>query len=358
MRFPLILAAAGLGAAVFVVVTLPAASQQPGAALPPGLPAAVSSSRRTDAVVSPPAAPRRTPSELSPFGLPRPEVKVSADAVVASGCLVTLTGDGDVEVPAQEQGVLMEIPVKEGQLVKKDDTLAQVDDSQAKMAVEVARNQWLSAQAEADNEVSILYARAAFAVAQAEVQQALEANSQQPNTFSRSEVLERQLKARQYELQIQQAQHEKKVNGHKADEKHAELDAATLEVTRRQIKSPLEGIVVDRYNRHAGEWVKPGDPVVRVVRVDRLRVEGMLSARASDPNHVLPSEIINQPVTITLDLPNGKRANFPGSVVFANPIVVAGMQFLVHAELENRQENGFWLLRPGLTVQMTIQRKR
>ena len=343
MRFPLILAAAGLGAAVFVVMALPAASQQ-------------QSSRRTDALIPPPASPQRSPGGFSPFGS-RPEAKVSANAIVAPGCLVTLMGDGDVEVPAQEQGVLMEIPVKEGQSVKKDETLAQVDDSQAKMAMEVARNQWLAAQAEADNEVSILYARAAFAVAQAEVQQALEANAQQPNTFSRSEVLERQLKARQYELQIQQAQHEKKVNGLKADEKHAELDAANLEVTRRHIASPLEGIVVKRFH-HAGEWLRPGDPVVRVVRADRLRVEGMLSARASDPNYVLPAEVINQPVTITLDLPNNKQATFPGTVVFANPIVEAGGQFLVHAEVENRQENGFWLLRPGLTVQMTIQRNK
>jgi multidrug efflux pump subunit AcrA (membrane-fusion protein) len=341
MRFPLILAAAGLGAAALAVVALPAASQQPGRTPP-----AVSSSRRTDAAIAPPALP-------SPYGAARPEVSVSGDSIVASGCLVTLMGDGDVEVPAQEQGVLMEIPVKEGQAVKKDDTLGQIDDSQAKMAMEVARNQWLSAQAEADNEVSILYARAAFAVAQAEVQQALEANGQQPNTFSRSEVLERQLKARQYELQIQQAQHEKKVNGHKADEKHAELDAAALEVTRRHIKSPLDGIVVKRF-RHAGEWVKPGDPVVRLIRADRLRIEGMLDARL-----VVPSEIINQPVTISVMLPSDTRPKeFTGTVVFANPIVEAGMQFLVHAEVENRQENGFWLLRPGLIVKMTIQRKR
>jgi multidrug efflux pump subunit AcrA (membrane-fusion protein) len=348
MRFPLILAAAGLGAAVFVVMALPAASQQPSRAPSSGLPAALSSSRRTDAVVPPPAS----PDEFSPRGVSRPETSVSADAIGASGCYVTLMGDGDVEVPAQEQGVLMEISVREGQSVKKDDSLAQVDDSQAKMAMEVAKNQWLSAQAEADNEVSILYARAAFAVAQAEVQQAFEANGQQPNTFSRSEVLERQLKARQYELQIQQAQHEKKVNGLKADEKHAELDAATLEVTRRQIKSPLDGIVVKR-SHHPGEWVKPGDPVVHIVRADRLRIEGRLDARK-----VLPAEIINQPVAVTLDLPNGKRATFRGNVVYANPVVEAGMQFEIHAEVENQQDNGFWLLRPGLFVQMTIQRKK
>ena len=357
MRLSLILAAVGLVTAAFVVMSLPAASQQPGKVPPAGYSAGAPPYRRTEAAVPPLVSPPASPRGLAPLGLSRPDISVSADAIVAGGCLVTLMNDCGVDVPALEPGELREIPVKEGQVVQHDGLLAQVDDSQAKMAMEVARNQWLAAQAEADNEVSVLYAGAAFKVSQAEVQQALDANAQQPNTFSMSEVLERKLKARQYELQIQQAEHEKKVNSLKADEKHAEFEAAKLEAERRKITSVLDGMVVNRYH-NKGEWVKAGDPVVRVVRVDRVRVEGMLSARASGPNHVLPSEIVNQPVTINLDLPNGKQATFPGSVVFASPIVEAGMQFLVQAEVENQQENGFWLLRPGLTVRMTIQRKK
>jgi macrolide-specific efflux system membrane fusion protein len=343
MRFPLILAAVTLGAAVLVVMTLPAASQQPGRTPPSGFPAATSSSYRTDAVVAPPALPRSSPGALSASGSPRRE---------NSGYLVTLMDDCGVDVAAPKEGLLKEIAVKEGQSVKEGEMLAKVDDSEVEAALEVTKSQLATAQAEADNEVSILYAQAAFRVAQAEVQQAQEANAQQPNTFSRSEVLERQLKARQYELQIQQAQHEKKVNGLKAEEKQADLKAAKVEVDLRVVKSRLDGIVVNRY-RNQGEWVKPGDPVVRVVRVDRVRVEGMLDAKK-----YLPEDVNNQPVTVTLDLPNGKPASFPGTVVYASEIVEAGMQFLIHAEVVNRQENGFWMLRPGLTVQMSIQRKR
>ena len=105
--------------------------------------------------------------------------------------------DCSVDVAAPKEGLLKEIPVKEGQSIKKGDILAQLDNSEAAAALEVTKSQLATAQAEADNEVSILYATAAFKVAQAEVLQALEANAQQPNTFSRSEVLERQLKARQ-----------------------------------------------------------------------------------------------------------------------------------------------------------------
>jgi macrolide-specific efflux system membrane fusion protein len=352
MRFPLILAAAGLAAAVFVVMTLPAASQPPGKAPPSGFPAGLSSSRRTDAVVPPPASPGRLPSELSPLGLSRSETQVSANAVVATGCLVTLMDDCGVDVPAQKEGKLKKILVRERQLVKEGEPLANVDDSEVTAAMELTKRQLLTAQAEADNDVNIRYAQAAFAVARAEWQQALEANAQQPNTFSKSEVLERQLKARQYELQIQQSEHERKVYGLKADEKKAELNAAQVEVDIRQIKSGLEGMVVERY-RNKDEWVKPGDPVVRVVRVDQVRIEGMLDAKL-----VLPEEVEDQPVTITVELPNRKSASFPGTVVYASQLVEAGMQFLVHAQVENRKENGFWLLRPGLTVQMTIQRKK
>jgi multidrug efflux pump subunit AcrA (membrane-fusion protein) len=303
-------------------------------------------------MVAPPASPRGSPGEYSSLGLSRPGTSVSGDTIGVTGCLVTLMDDCGVDVAAPKEGLLKEIPVKEGQSVKKDDVLAQVDDSEVAAALEVTRSQLATAQEEADNNVSILYAQAAYKVAQAEYQQAVEANAQQSNTFSKSELLERLLKARQYELQIQQAEHEKKVNGLKADEKRADLKAAKVEVDLRQVKSRLDGMVVNRY-RNEGEWVKPGDPVVRVVRVDQVRVEGMVDAKL-----VVPSEVVSQPVTISVTLPSGKQASFSGSVVFASPVVEAGMQFLVHAKVDNRQDSGFWLLRPGLTVQMTIQRKR
>ena len=49
---------------------------------------------------------------------------------------------------------------------------------------------------------------------------------------------------------------------------------------------------------------------------------------------------------------------FPGRIVFVSPIVEAGPQFLVRAEVVNRLEDGQWLLRPGLNAEMIIQLKK
>ena len=41
-------------------------------------------------------------------------------------------------------------------------------------------------------------------------------------------------------------------------------------------------------------------------------------------------------------------------ITFVNPLVQAGGEYRVWAEVVNRQENGEWLLRPGLEAEMTI----
>jgi hypothetical protein len=43
--------------------------------------------------------------------------------------------------------------------------------------------------------------------------------------------------------------------------------------------------------------------------------------------------------------------------VFVNPLIRTGGSFQVRAEVENRKENGFWVLSPGMPATMTIQLK-
>jgi multidrug efflux pump subunit AcrA (membrane-fusion protein) len=99
-----------------------------------------------------------------------------------------------------------------------------------------------------------------------------------------------------------------------------------------------------------GEWVQAGDTVMRLVRVDLLRVEGYLNA-----NEYRQSEIQGRPVDVAVTLAHGQKETFPGRVVFVKPLVQAGGEVLIRAEIKNRQENGVWLLDPGMNAEMTIQ---
>ena len=95
----------------------------------------------------------------------------------------------------------------------------------------------------------------------------------------------------------------------------AELDAAAADVERRRIVSPLDAMVVE-LKPHVGEWVQAGDTIMRLVRLDLLRVEGLLDAKS-----YRPSELLDRPVELAVTFPHGQKETFSGKVVFVKPII-------------------------------------
>ncbi len=163
-----------------------------------------------------------------------------------------------------------------------------------------------------------------------------------------------------YELQKQKAEHELNLAKVAVRIREAEAEGAWLALQRHIIRSPVDGIIVE-VHRDIGEWVKPGDTVLRIVRMDRMRIEGYLAV-----SEVHPAEVADQPVLVRITTPmgaipvgqNAADVTFTGQVVFVSPLIEAGGRYLVRAEVENRQSNGQWVLRPGLSADMVITRKR
>jgi multidrug resistance efflux pump len=131
----------------------------------------------------------------------------------------------------------------------------------------------------------------------------------------------------------------------------AELAQATEKVEHRRIKSPLAGQVQKIY-RHVGEWVQAGEPVLHVVHVSSLRVQGTLNI-----SDYAPEEVMGRPVTVKVVFARGRTETFNGDIVFVDPMVELGGNYLIRALIKNREENGQWLLRPGMEAEMTIQLK-
>jgi uncharacterized protein involved in type VI secretion and phage assembly len=86
--------------------------------------------------------------------------------------------------------------------------------------------------------------------------------------------------------------------------------------------------------------------------MDRLRVEGFLNG-----NDINPADVARRPVTVEIDLAQGRREQFTGEVVWVNPLMQAGNKFRIRAEVENRMERGEPLLRPGMTARMVVHLK-
>jgi multidrug efflux pump subunit AcrA (membrane-fusion protein) len=121
------------------------------------------------------------------------------------------------------------------------------------------------------------------------------------------------------------------------------VDVAKEQLSRRQLTSPLTGIVVEKL-RHRGEWVEVGEPVLRIIRIDRLFVEGYVDAALVDQSSR------GRPVSVTGDSRQGP-ITVEGTLIFVSPeIDSVNGQVEVKAEISNPA----LALRPGQPVQMTI----
>src|SRR3954468_19501269 len=255
------------------------------------------------------------PTAASPIVLPHAAPSPGRE-VQLTHCLVSLIED--VQVPAREAGALMNVNVVEGQHVTQGQLLAQIDDQQPKLDKLAAELERDAALAKAQDDIEVRYAEAAYAVAGAELERALAIERKSPGGVTQQEIQKLQLAKQRDQLQIERSKLEMRVAKMNADVHQAAVKSADNAVGRRQIVSPLAGVVVTLFHEQ-GEWVAAGEPVLQVIRIDRLRVEGFVSSA-----EIGPEEVASRPVNVEVQLSGGRTARFSGKVVFVSPLVQAG----------------------------------
>jgi len=250
-----------------------------------------------------------------------------------------------VDVPAREAGVLASVNVREGQPVEEGALLAQIVDTEAQIAEKRAAIELEIARKNADNDVNLRFARKSTEVAKAELRRAEESIEQYHKSISDSEMDRLRLVVERSVLEEEQARYEAEIAQYTLQIKQNQHQAAEEQVRRRKIEAPLGGVVVD-VQRFRGEWVQPGDAVLRILRMDRLRAEGFVSVEA------LRHDLMDCPVRLEIDLPDETGVAFPGKIVFLSPeIDPVNAEVRVWAEIENREMR----LRPGMRAKMIIE---
>lgn len=261
-------------------------------------------------------------------------------------CLVSLIHE--VDVPAIEAGQVLEVEAREGMLVESGSLLMQMDDELVRRRQEVAALESEAAMAKADSDVNIRYSKAASEVAHVDYDSIVTLNKRSAGTISASEERRKLFEWKSRELQIEQAELEQQVTQITGRVKQAEMAAADVSLRRHRITSPLAGMVV-AVNKHAGEWAAPGESLVRIVRIDRLRLEGFVKQSEFDP-----AEIDNCLVQVEARMARGRIEQFEGKITFVHPQLEADGEYRVWAEVVNRSAGKHWLLRPGMHVDMTV----
>ncbi|MDA1013469.1 MAG: HlyD family efflux transporter periplasmic adaptor subunit [Planctomycetota bacterium] len=264
------------------------------------------------------------------------------DIQLEDSVLVTLIEQ--MEVPAEDLGPISEVVVREGQSVKAGELLARVKADEAELRLEHAKKDLAVAKTQSSSDVKVRFANKRLELARSELARAEATLKKQPKGISQSEMDKLRLEVDSGVLAVEQSELDQTVAGLSAGLKQTEVAMAEREIARRKIVSPVDGKVVE-IKRRRGEWVKPGDSVLRIVRLDRLRVEGFLHGNQ------LVDEFAGRPVTLTVDLPGRSMETFTGEVVFVSPEInpVSG-EVRVWAEVINKKS----LLMPGLRGSLTI----
>lgn len=259
-----------------------------------------------------------------------------------SNCLVSLIRD--VEIAAKRSGVVSTMDVKEGSTVAAGQLLGTLDKSQAEMQCDVARAELESARARAQSALEIEAAEAAYRSASTEYTASVDANRLSARSYSVVQLDKLQLAVKDAKIRIDAAKLEQAIEVIEERVAAAKVRLAEIEIVDRTISAPVEGQVVEIY-RQKDEWIEVGKPIVRVVQLDRLRVEAFV--RFSE--HA-PEELVGRKLKASVVVAGGETRTFPGEVTFVSPVVQQGGQFRIWAEVENKGLG----LRPGVEVELEI----
>ncbi|MBI1311734.1 HlyD family efflux transporter periplasmic adaptor subunit [bacterium] len=281
------------------------------------------------------AAPRTWAQDAEPT----PE----ADEIVVRGAQVSLIAE--VDIPARRTGVIQNVNVKAGETVEPGQSLAKLDDTEARLTVAEANIELEKAHELAENDVEITAARKARDVAQAELQRALEAVERYSKAISRTEIDRLRLMLDRAELAIQQAELAKRTAGFDSKLRQTKLDQARLDVDHHVIRSSVGGIVV-KLNHQPGEWVEKGTTIMELLRLDRLQCEGRIHRELSS------TALIGRPVKIDVELSKEKTVTLDGVVTFVDPRVNPVKEdVVVWAEFDNPKLQ----ISPGMRATIRIQ---
>ena len=162
-------------------------------------------------------------------------------------------------------------------------------------------------------------------------------------SVSPQELDERRRLVAEAETTLLQRTLEFEVNALTVRARETDVREEELKLARHTLPAPLDGVVEEHYLQ-AGEWVEPGTPVLRVIRLDVLRAEGFV-------HHADARGRVGAAVAVLVPAADGTTRRYPGVVTFVgNEIEPATGEVLVRAEVKNED----LALRPGLKVRMRI----
>lgn len=272
----------------------------------------------------------------------------STDGIEVSNCMVKYFNK--TKIPAASQGTLTDMLVEEGMTIKKDDVIAIVDIEQAKLALDLKKAEELEAKLQAQNDVNKRDAVASAKMAEAEAKTYEDLYEKGAAPYW--EMKKKRAEADRAVLRIELADLNEDTAMAVYYAKQAGTKLAEKDIEMRTVRAPFDGFIEQRIAQ-LGEWVQPGSPIVDVVEMDRLKIEGRIDALAysGQIRQGMPVQI-HIMVGGTRDNPTVKR--FEGVLDFVSTDLGINGVYRLWATVANERLGDDWLIKPGMSGKMYL----
>lgn len=267
--------------------------------------------------------------------------------VVEAECAIQVLDQ--IQLAVTRDGILAELSKRTGDSVEAGERVFQLDTESALLELSVAQARYDQVFAQAMDESKVRSAEMQLRHA-TEIATLLEDVGRSPQLELLRSRNERQLAEAQ--LSSVKAQHEEIVLA--TEIASAELRVSQLNLDNRITKAPFAGLVVEQL-RHEGEWCQRGAPVLRIVRMDALTVQGRVQLK-----EVAPHELLGRQVEVEVQLARDSTLKLPAlRIDRVDPEISPDGSYRVWTQIENQRANHTaaaspWIMRPGMRGSMSI----
>lgn len=247
-----------------------------------------------------------------------------------------------------EKGNPVLSPLRRGMKVKKGQVLGRQFNREFLARKIAAECQLVVAEKESKKVLEVEVAKSATLLAKASFDRAMAANEGMPSAVSPQELDEKKYDWERNYKSWEKSKYDLDIKVDQVEVSKAELLITEAQLEERELVSPIDG-QIDEIKKNEGEWLREGDEVFQVIRLDKIQISAKFDATT-----ISPEMIQGKPVSVYVTKPGLPMQKLDGSIVYARPIIEHST-LTAYAEVPNTQDAaGNWLLNPGMVVHLIV----
>jgi membrane fusion protein, multidrug efflux system len=207
------------------------------------------------------------------------EVAVARRGEISASILSTanLTARRDVAVAAQTEGLVRELLAEEGDFVQAGQLLCRLDDTEAQIRLQSARQKLAQAQLQLEK-ASILGEKSDVQVANTREEYARYSQLYADRLVSEREVAQVRYRLDELEHDLRASTSDTRELTHRVEELESEIEQSQLEISRTRVEAPFSGYITQRVV-NVGQTVRSQDTLFQLGDFSPLQAEVFLSER-------------------------------------------------------------------------------